>query len=400
MVNTFEMSDPSLGDSDHLLREMLRIDLYPFEFKDKEESKKFQKFPLSQMTGLGLGLLPLSQYLYGLYENEGVLGDLYRVIIPPGRELAQFKDEPYYLGAVLDKNGAVGGGQARLMPVGDMEGISFDPTGLVVAAMLMSVDQKLGAILEIQEEILEYLMQKDKSKLKGDLDFLSDILSNFKYNWDNDQYKRSNQVKALDIKQSSTQLMDFYRERIKKLLKAKRGLLADKDIEKQLDKVKSEFKNYQLAHYLFAFSSLADILLLGNFAADYLGGIVDRIKGYLKGYQDLFQESYENFQNYSKSSIQSILIKGLAGASRVTGQTIARVPLLGDTQLDETLIGSGEKLRKTVSKRSDKLIQQLLDVEAGYVQPFIDNILLIKKLHCQEVEFVLDKENIYIELEV
>jgi hypothetical protein len=53
----------------------------------------------------------------------------------------------------------------------------------------MSIDRKLDSIQETQQEILEFLEQKEKSRLKGNLNVLADVLNNYKYNWNNEKYK-------------------------------------------------------------------------------------------------------------------------------------------------------------------------------------------------------------------
>ena len=60
----------------------------------------------------------------------------------------------------------------------------YNPTMLFMAAALMSIDKKLDIIQETQQEILSFLENKEKANLKASLDTLSDILNNYKYNWE------------------------------------------------------------------------------------------------------------------------------------------------------------------------------------------------------------------------
>ena len=43
-------------------------------------------------------------------------------------------------------------------------------------------------------------------------------MNNYKYNWENENYKNTRHIKVLDIKQTSEQSIIFYREQIKDLL--------------------------------------------------------------------------------------------------------------------------------------------------------------------------------------
>lgn len=278
------------------------------------------------------------------------------------------------------------------MPI---KALSIDPATLVMATLLISIDKKLDAVQEGQQEIYGFLVQKEKSQARGNLNFLSDVLSHYKFNWNNDKYKASNHIKVLDVRQDSEQQIDFYSEQIKSQLKKRSFLLGDKDVAKLIEKVRSEFNNYQLALYLLAFSSLVEVLLLENFDSSYLSSIINRIEGHASNYQALYEVGYDRFEDYSKSSIQSSVLKSLAGASRIAGKTISKVPGMGESQLDSTLIDRGDKLTDFASRRTEEIVKLLGDSQTDFIQPFIDNIAMIKRLHNDPVEVVFDSENIY-----
>ncbi|HPX92593.1 MAG TPA: hypothetical protein PK646_03500 [Bacillota bacterium] len=276
------------------------------------------------------------------------------------------------------------------------DGLAEYAKELLMLAVLTETDQQLNAIREGQEEILAYLVQKDKSELKGDLNFLTSILTDFKYNWSNSQYKRSHHTKVLDIRHSADQKIDFYREQVKKKLKKKVGWRADKDIKDQLQRVLQAFKNYQFALYMFAFSSFVDVLLLGNFEAGYLNGVAERIKRYIRDYQDLYHKSLERLEGYLMASIETSALKGLAGASQAAGKTIAKIPVIGEKQLNESLIEGGEKLKDMASERTIQSMQPFLEVGKDYSQPFVENVKMLKDLHSGEWDFFIDQENLYL----
>ena len=68
-----------------------------------------------------------------------------------------------------------------------MNPLLCNPTMLPVAATLANIDKKLDAIQETQLEMLNFIAQKEKYALKGDLDFLMDIYNNYKYNWSSEK---------------------------------------------------------------------------------------------------------------------------------------------------------------------------------------------------------------------
>ena len=127
---------------------------------------------------------------------------------------------------------------------------SLDPTLLFIIATLYAINHKLDAINQGQKDIQSFLEQKEHSELQGSLLFLTDVINNYKYNWNNDFYLKNNHLKALDIKEMAEQKIDFYQSQIRKETSKKEFLLMDKDVKKKLDVIKNDLINYQLTFYL------------------------------------------------------------------------------------------------------------------------------------------------------
>ena len=105
-----------------------------------------------------------------------------------------------------------------------------------------------------------------------------DIYNNYKHNWNSDRYKTANHIKALDVRQNAGRMIDFYREKIKKHISKKTFLHSDQDVKKQLSKVQDEFKEYQLALYLYGFGYFLEVLLQENFDAAYSNPFPEKSK--------------------------------------------------------------------------------------------------------------------------
>lgn len=370
---------------------MMNAEVHPVKIEKDVPLETYTKLPLSNISTLGVAFEPLmaaAQHVFG--DAAGTQSGLYRVTIPNGRRLATFNDGSGYLGSVLTESGGVGGGQARLNP------LVCDPTMLFMAAALANINKKLDSIQEIQQELLDFLAQKERSELKGDLNFLTDVMNNYKFNWNNDKYKNSNHIKVLDIMQSAERKIDFYKERISSMLNKRSLFHSDQEVKRQLEKMQSEFKDYQISLYLYAFSSFLQVMLLENFNAAYLDGIAHKIEDYSFEYRDLYTKSFAKIEKYANSSIQSSLLKGLATANKIAGEAIAKVPVISKSQIDETLIEAGEKVENFGSKRAAKTIGQFIEKQSAYVRPFIDNINVINKLYNQPLELLLDGDNLYL----
>ena len=82
--------------------------------------------------------------------------------------------------------------------------------------------------------------------------------------------------------------------------------------------------------------------------------------------------------------------------NKFTGEAIAKVPLISKTQIDETLISTGEKFGELDSKRTSETMKQFLEKQSAYVRPFIENINKINSLYNQPLELLFDTENLYL----
>ena len=370
-------------------KDITNKEYYPVALRNEEVNlERYTKLPLENIAVIGTAFEPLAavfkKFVLG---NSGTSG-LYWVNTK-GKQLAQFNKKPGYLGSLLTDNGAVGGGQAILKP------LVCDPATLFMAAALMSINKKLDEIQETQKEIIEFLEQKEKAKLRGNHIFLTDILNNYKHNWTNEKYKNSNHIKVLDIKQDSEQSIIFYREQIDRKIKKQSLIHSDKFVKDKLRQTQNEFKEYQLALYLYAFSSFLEVMLLENFRSAYLDGVAQKIEDYTYQYRDLYSECYAQIEGYSKSSVQSYLLSGLASINKAAGETAAKIPVVSKSQIDETLIETSNRLGEFSSKKTENTMEELAIYQISAVHPFIEDIKAINRLHNQPMELIFDAENIY-----
>ena len=107
-------------------------------------------------------------------------------------------------------------------------------------------------------------------------------------------------------------------------------------------------------------------------------------------------ELIKTLEGYSHSSLESNLLKGLASANKLAGKTIAKIPVIGNSQIDEKLIKTSEKLKDFGAKRTTQTMKQFIEKQSAYIRPFIDNINAVNRLYNQPLELLFDNENLYI----
>lgn len=375
---------------DELLRTMTASELALPVVREELAVQTYSKIPLSRITALGTGLEPVTAAIQRVLGKGQAVSGYYRVTVPAGTHLAWSNAKKEYIGSALGNATDQVAGQAGMTP------LLCDPTMLLVAATLSGIDRKLDTIEETQREMLDFIVQKEKSALKGDLDFLMDIYNNYKHNWNSDRYKSANHIKALDVRQNAAHMIDFHREQIKKHISKKAIIYGDQEVKKQTARIEDEFKEYQLALYLYGFGYFLEILLQENFDTAYLASVSRKIENTAFQYRELYSMAYERIEEYTRSSLQSKVVGGLSAINRVAGEAIAKIPVISRSQIDETLLETGEKLGRYQEKRVASSMQKLIERQSGCVRAFIDNIDMMDRIYNQPMTLIFNNENMYL----
>ncbi|MCD8382057.1 MAG: hypothetical protein LUC30_03945 [Clostridiales bacterium] len=374
-----------------IARSMTAIELTSAEIDEAIDVHDSIKCPLSTLAALGTAFQPVLSAFQKLVGAGGDSG-FYYVKVPPGAHLAHFKNSADYLGTSLSDVSNQIYGQAHLT-------MAVDPTMLFMAATLVSFDQKLSVIQENQQDMMDFLVQQDKSRRKGDLNFLMEVYNNYKYNWNNEKYKAANHIKALDIRQEAEWSIDFCREQIKKQVGKHPLMYRDGDVKKQIDAVAAQFKEYQMALYLYGFSCFVEVLLQENYNSDYLDSIEQKMEDYAFRYRELYTKTFNMIDNRTRASLESRLLHGLSEISRSAGELIAKIPVVSDSPVDEMLIDSGTRLGQYTGQRRGLTMSQLIVRQSNCILPFRDNIATINRLYNNSFSVVFNSEALYISAE-
>ena len=375
-----------------IIQRAATVDLCPAPIEQAEiEEYKSQSIKLEDLSSLGVGFETVKNALASV--TSGKASAVYKVTIPSGGHLAEAKDGGGFLGTVLKNSDNKIMAQARLQEV---SGLACDPTMLFMSAALMSIEMKLNEIQDTQIEILDLLVQKEKAKLRGSITFLTEAVSNYKFNWDNEQYKNANYQKALDIRQQSEQSILLAQNQINKELAKKDLINTDQSVEKKIEKLKSNMEDYQLALYLLGLSYYAEILLQGNFDSQYLRSISEKIDQYSIDYRIIYSKVYDTLAKSKGSAIQGMLLKGLGKAGKGIGDAMGQVPLLKKGPIDEVLKKAGNGISTQRDKDETKDLAKLLPQKNCNVKPFVDTLDMINRLYNEPVELAFDQNNLYV----
>ena len=379
-----------------MLQALAQMELQPLPAEEEVALTASKKLPLGKIASLGVAFEPIMDLVQSVM-GPGVQSQLYKVTVPAGGHLAAFRNGSGFLGAVLGANNQLVG-QAVLTPV-EAAGAgvaAFHPALLCMAVALSAIEHEIGTIQEKQQEILDYLIQKDKAQLKANVNFLSGVMEQYKYNWDNERFITSNHGEVLKIRREADASMIQYHKQL--LEETKKGSMfhLEQDAKSRLNTIKDQLKDYQTALYLFAFASFLDVMLVENFASEHLQDVSAKIEERSLQYRETYTQCYDYIDKYSKTTVESQVLGGVAAVSRFLGNVIRQVPLISESPIDEALLDAGDQLDNMSSGWGEERLKELTAKKDHYAMSFMESIHMIDKLYNSPMELCFDQENLYL----
>ena len=356
-----------------IVQAMSEIECYPI-IQEDTDVQEYTKVPLGQISAMGAIFASVAPALQNAVQNmttSGVGEKLYKMIVPNG-----IQGTVNSVGNITNTSGTIIG-RARFVEAGASTAgtvAQIDPTVLLMAVAITAVTKKLDQIEAAQKDIIEFLQLKEKAKLRGNIAVFQ------------------------EIKRDAEQSIILCRSQIEKNVRKKGWLHSDQNVKAKIQKVQDEFKDYELAMYIFSFSSFLEVMLLENFGSEYLNTVTDKIQSYASKYHDLREECYQMIEGDSKTSIEAYTLKGFASLSNLLGKGIAKIPKISDTQMDEKFIELGDKVQNKSEKRTESTMEFFAHEQCTCVNPFIDNINMVNRIYNEPIELLFDNENIYFSL--
>ena len=377
--------------SEHELRKkasnkIMKVQLLPTITESSLKEFEYEKYPIENLSALGVAIKPLVVAMQSLEGKNGTSG-IYRVNT---NGLEMFQSQGGYIGSLKNTNGTVGGGQAIMTP------LECDPTMMFMSMALMTIEKKLDDIKKLQKEMLDFVKAKERANIRGNMNALIDILNNYKFNCDNEKYKTNKHILVQDIKRNAEQSILLYRDLIQSMLAKKEVIHSDQEINLKIKNADENFKEYQISLYLYSFSSFLEVMLLENFDKDYIASVKNKIEEYILKYRELYTKCYNEIEGYAKRSIQSIITKGIAEVSKGTGKVVSKIPLVNKGTVDDFLIESSEKIENFNNKRNNKSFQKLITNSMRGINPFVEFLEQISKIYNEPIEVLIDNKNLYL----
>ena len=363
-------------------------------------SEKLISVPLNQLSSLGAGvstLIPaLNTAKQSVPGNSKVLYELANV--SKGDTLKKAKNGNFW-GAFKTADGGSKFAQLKKVdPVSDTSSIAMkvNPATMMMAVALFSIEQELGNIEEMQKQILSFLAIEKESEIEADVITLTDIVSKYKHNWDNELYIESNHKMVLDIQRTARKHMISYQKQVAEALKSKQLIVMGSKVNSTLAEMQRKFKYYRLSLYTFSLSSLSEIMLSGDFKEENIQSAISDIRIATDEYRSLFGECSVYLEKMSKGSVETNLLKGVGTASNAMGKLIGKVPKVKDGQVNGFLIGSGEKLKDNAQKGSREVIESFSEVSDPNTGLLLKKLEDMNQIYNKTSSICFDNDNIYL----
>ena len=348
----------------------------------------YERLPLDRAASVGSALgvvLELYKTLQKLAPAGG--GETFRAVVPAG------------VSAALT---ATPGG-SRLVSVlqtapKKLTPVPVDPVSLVMAAALVAIDKRLDTVQAAQAEILDFLQAQNEAALRADLLTLSDVMQDYRFNWDNPTFCTNKHLQVQEIRRSAEKNLLLYQRQAETALAQVKKHPTDDAQRRCLADVGAGFHYYRMSVYLYAFASFLEATLLGNFRSDYLENVRRKVETHDAQYQAFYAACYDRVAEIASSSAETQAILRFAGAQKAVGSFLGKIPGVRRGQLDEGLQAAGERLEDLETQRTEAILDAFRIHSESGAGLFLEKLKAMDRLFNDETEYILDGENLFVRM--
>lgn len=332
-----------MNASDALIRGSGEILDQPCNYEDAG-----MRMPIAQLGALGAGVASMLPVFRTITQTTTIpVEGLYRVANAGAGDVMKLARNGNVWGAM--KTAAGESKMAQLQAVGSVEATStavsaINPATVMMAVALFSLEQKLGKIEETGQKVLSFLDTEKEAEIEADAETLMGMLSQYKFNWDNDLFVQSNHQLALQIQRTARKHMDSYRKAVGGIL-GKKIFPAQSKVNSTLKELQTKFRYYRLSLYTFSMASLLEILLSGNFKEESIRENQREIEAMSLQYRELYSGCSSFLEKVGKSSLEAHVLRGVGTTSDAVGKWIGSIPVVKEGMVDEYLQSKGARIK-------------------------------------------------------
>ena len=395
MKGTNEIESISGGNGLIELTESLLMDA-----RDSINNNKAFSVPIAELSTLGAGVSSLIPAFNTVTQTTSIATDgLFRVANAAVGDTLKIAQNGNAWGAMKTVTG--GSKMVQLAEVGSLSATTqavaaFNPATMMMAAALYSIEKDLAEISETQKKILTFLEVENESQIEADVESLMGIVTNYKYNWDNELSVASSHKLVMDIQNRARKNMIAYQKKVTDTVSSKQLIVAQSKVNATLSELEKKFKYYRLSLYTFSLASLMEIMLSGNFKEEYIAKVKDEIKVLSDTYREQFEKGSLYLEKLGNAGVEANVVKGVGIASKAVGKLIGSIPLVKEGSVDEFLQDKGANLQKNAIGMEGKAVKAFAAVGNPGTRVFVEKMEDMIQIYNHTSQICFDNKKIYL----
>lgn len=368
--------------------------------KSSIENKKTMSVPIAELSALGAGVASLVPAFNTVTTTTTLAADgLFTIANKVAGDTLKMAKNGNAWGAMKTATG--GSKMVQLAEAGPLAATSqavsaINPTTMMMAVALYSIEKQLGEIAETQKQILSFLEIKDEAGIEGDLETLTELINNYKHNWDNEIYVQNSHKMVMDIKRTARSNMLASQKRVAELVASKKLVVGQGQVKSTLSEMEKRFKYYKLALYTYSLASMMEIMLGGNYKEEYITGIKDEIIKLSGNYRELFEKSSLYLEKLGGSAVETNVLKGIGTAGKAVGKFIGSIPLVKEGPVDEFLQNGGANLKKNAIGMEKQAVHQFAALNNSGTHIFVNKMEDMIQIYNHTERICFDDKQIYL----
>lgn len=268
---------------------------------------------------------------------------------------------------------------------------AINPATMMMAVALFSIEQQLGEIKKMQKSILSFLEIEKESEIEADVETLSNIISKYKLNWDNEYFVNSNHKMVLDIQRTARKNMLSYQKMVSNVVKEKKRIIAQAQVNSTLQDLLKKFKYYRLSLYTFSLASMLEIMLSGNFKEENISKTKAEIEEMSTAYREFFEKCSVYLEDLSDASVEKNVLKGLDTASKAAGKLVDSISKKGGPVAD-----SGSHMKNDACDMENSPVRVFAGISSPMTHTFIGCMEDMIRIYNHTEQICFDSKRIYL----
>ena len=362
----------------------------------ENENRETMKIPftkLSAVGSIGASLVPHFRTVTGTVTfNTSGLYEVANAAV--GESLKAAKDGTFY--GFLKESGKC----AKLSEVGRVTGsvkttLPVNCGQILIAVAIISIDSKLNEIIDTGKQILDFLETDKKAGIESSLQTLSEIISSYRYTWDNELQRDTNHKTVATIKMNSLHEIRFYQEEISRKLRSGKAVTQNA-VDNLYDSLKNSFRYYRMALFNYALASFLDIMLSGNFSEDFIVSRKTQIEGFASDYRTFFEKASLMLEESGSRTVDSRIFKSLGAAGRGIGEAINTFPVVNRNTIAERIWNSGNRMTDRAEEQSVKAVRNFASFSSPGTSLITDRMDDIGRIFNHTENILFDSDSLYL----